>query len=73
MLKKRDTENAPCFERVLNGKKKKKKERNNICYLKNKYKDMSQMLGKSTMEKKKIPGWGWGGKPRGSMIKLDRK
>lgn len=56
--------------RVLSGK-----NLNNICYLKNKYKEISQMLGKSTIKKKKIPGVAGdsGGEPRGSMIKLDRK
>lgn len=65
MLKKRDTENAPCFERILNRGKK----RNNISYLKNKYKEISQMLGESKIRKRYwVGGWGW----RGAK-KLDRK
>ena len=58
MLKKRNTENAPCFESILNRGKK----RNNISYLKNKYKEISQMLGESKIRKRYwVGGWGWRG------------
>ena len=52
MASQRDTENAPCFESILNRGKK----RNNISYLKNKYKEISQMLGESKIKKKKMLG-----------------